>query len=389
VKGAILVVDDELGIRRGCQRVLEPEGYGVQTAASLQEAQQKIQAQSFDLVLLDIMMPDGRGMDLLDPIQEQDPETVIIIITGYATIELAVEAIKGGAYNFIAKPFTPDQLLITVGQGMEKRALSLEARRLQAIEQEAEALAQAQEEMERLSEFKSHFTFIVAHELRSPVGGAQSLLRALTQGKAGDLTPKQQEILQRVETRLDQLMALINDLLDLAASKTMSAEEPLRPISVQQILHESVERMTIDAESKQIKLQHEFPEEEILVQATEHGLARIFNNLLSNAIKYTPAGGEVHVRIVVESPDRVAVTVRDTGIGIPAAALPRLGEEFFRAENARYSAHVGTGLGLSIVRQMVDSFAGSLSIESVEGQGSTFKVIFPKWRPSQNGGNFQ
>ncbi|MGD8857659.1 MAG: response regulator, partial [Chloroflexota bacterium] len=126
----ILVIDDELGIRQGCRRVLAPQGFQVETAASLQEGLAQLRSAQFDLVLLDVMMPDGRGFDLLGPIHEQDPDTIAIIITGYATVELAVEAIKAGAYDFIAKPFTPDVLLHAVNQGLERRRLSLSARRL-------------------------------------------------------------------------------------------------------------------------------------------------------------------------------------------------------------------------------------------------------------------
>ena len=369
MNGRILVVDDELGIRRGCQRALQPVGYVVETAVSLQEGRHKLQASQYDLVLLDVMMPDGQGMDLLEPIHAQDPETVVIIITGFATVELAVAAIKRGAYDFISKPFTAGLLLTKVNQGMEKRQLSLETKRLQTIEQEAAALAQAKEEMERLSEFKSHFTFIVAHELRSPVGGAQSLLRTLTRGLAGDLMEKQREILLRVEARLDELLALIDDLLDLAASKTMTAETPLHPVALQPILQEVVERFAVEAEQKPLTLSYKAPVETVWVQADEAGLVRLFNNLVGNAVKYTPRGGEVWVQV-----EGTAVHICDSGIGIPAAALPRLGEEFFRAENARQSQSVGTGLGLSIVQQLVVSFGGSLAIESVEGKGSTFTI---------------
>lgn len=379
-KGQILVVDDELGIRRGCQRALEPEGYAVETAVSLEEGLEKIRAGAFDLVLMDVMMPDGRGVDLLELIHAQDPEIIVIIITGYATVELAVEAIKRGAYDFISKPFTADLLRMAVSKGMERRRLSLETQRLQTIEAEAEELVRAKEEMERLSEFKSRFTFIVAHELRSPVGGAQSLLRTLTRGLAGDLSDKQREMLQRIEARLDQLQALIDDLLDLAASKTMAVDEPLSPVAPAGILQEMVERFAVEAEQKQIALQVEAPPADLCVLATEEGLGRVFGNLLSNAIKYTPPGGEVRVSAVSANEKAIAIRFTDSGIGIPDAALSRLGEEFFRAENARHSKAVGTGLGLSIVTQLLDSFGGSLDVESVEGKGSTFTVWLPRSR---------
>ena len=139
-KARILVVDDELGIRQGCRRALEPHGCEVETISSFKEALQKIGAGHYDLALIDVMMPDGRGVDLLAPLIKNDPEIVCVIITGYATVELAVEAIKRGAYGFIAKPFTADVLLMTVEQGLEKRRLSIEAKRVQEMERQAAQL---------------------------------------------------------------------------------------------------------------------------------------------------------------------------------------------------------------------------------------------------------
>jgi DNA-binding NtrC family response regulator len=198
-EGNILVIDDELGIRQGCRRALEPQGFTVETAATMQEGLRKFQEDDFDLVLLDVMLPDGRGIELLAPIHEKDPDTVCVIITGYATVELAVEALKQGAYDFISKPFTSDLLLMTVNQGLEKRQLSLEAKRLQAIEEEAKELARAKEEMERLDKFKTAFTLTVAHELRAPVNAVQSFLLSLLKGYIP--ADQQQKILQRAIER--------------------------------------------------------------------------------------------------------------------------------------------------------------------------------------------
>ena len=250
----ILVIDDELGIRRGCQRALDPLGHHVEFATSFQEGQEKIAAQDFDLVLLDVMMPDGRGIDLIPKIQAKDADTVAIIITGYATVELAVEAIRRGAYDFIAKPFTSEVLLVTVNQGLEKRRLSLEAQRLQSIEQEAARLAAAKAEAEKLNQFKTEFTNMVTHELRAPVGGAQSLVRTLLRGLAGELNPQQIDILKRVEGRLEELLDLINDLLDLAASKTVAPQEALTAIAVQPILQQVVDRFEVEAQAKGVRM---------------------------------------------------------------------------------------------------------------------------------------
>lgn len=371
-KGNILVIDDEVGIREGCRRVLEQVGFTVDTAATYKSGLQKIQSAGFDMVLLDIMMPDGRGIDLLHPIHEKDPDTVCVIITGYATVELAVEAIRQGAYDFISKPFTTDMLQLTITQGLEKRRLSLEAQRLQSIEQEAAELTRANEEMERLNAFKSAFMVMVAHELRSPVGGAQSLVRTLSGGLAGELTEKQREILARVELRLDSLLELINDLLTLAASKTAELEKP-GVVAYQPVIKRIVDRLSVDAREKNITLTVSTPENPRNVRATEDGLEKILGNLIGNAIKYTPSGGQVKVE-VNEDGDHVNMRFSDSGMGIPEDALPHIWDEFFRAGNARKSGVTGTGLGLSIVKQYVDHYGGQINAQSVEGKGAVFTL---------------
>ncbi len=372
----ILVVDDELGIREGCRRVLEPQGFRVETAVTLQEGLDQIRSREFDVVLLDVMMPDGRGFDLLAPIYEKDPDTIPIIITGYATIELAVEAIKAGAYDFISKPFSPDLLLIAVNKGLERRQLSLAAKRLAAIEEETAELAHAKNEAERLSEFKTAFTFKVTHELRAPVAGAISLIRPLMRGLAGELNEQQRDILTRIDNRLDILMELVNDLLALAATKTIISEEALEPVALQPIIQEVIDRLSVEADTKKILFTVEGSATTLTVRATKKGLNTIFSNLLSNAIKYTPKAGRIQVRIANHD-GQVLVSVSDTGIGIPVEDLPRIGDEFFRAKNARRSEITGTGLGLSIVKELMNNYGGSIDIDSIEDQGTTISLLFP------------
>ena len=373
---AVLVIDDEEGIREGCRRVLEPQGFQIEMACSLKEGLQKIHSYPFDIVLLDVMLPDGRGIDLLAPMLETDPDIIPIIITGYATFELAVAAIKTGAYDFISKPFTPDLLLFTVNQGLERRQLSLTAKRVKAMEQESAEMAQAKKEAEQLSEFKTAFTFKVAHELRTPVASAISLIRPLMRGLAGDLNEQQQEILSRIDNRLDMLMELVNDLLALAATRTVAIEEALEPITAQPVLQKVIDRLGSEVQAKKITLEIKIPDKAATVMGTVKGLDTILSNLLSNAVKYTPEGGSIAVQ-VTRNHGQTQITVSDTGIGIPAADLERIGEEFFRAQNARRSVIIGTGLGLSIVKELVQTYGGTIEISSQENQGTTVNLLLP------------
>ena len=373
-KGNILVIDDEAGIRQGCGRALRPLGFSVETAESFQDGLQKIQAEAYDLVLLDVMLPDGRGVDLLEPILARDPETVPVIITGYATVELAVDTIKRGAYNFISKPFTVDMLLMTVSQGLEKRRLSLEAKRLQAIERESAEIARARDEAEWINEYKSQFLLLVTHELRSPVCGAQSLVRTLLRGLAGELTPQQSELLSRVEIRLDSLLDLNNDLLTLAAGKSIPADQPMDVVQVQPVVRRVIENCAEEARTKQVMINYPAAGKMLSVWGTENGLDTILRNLIGNAVKYTQPGGRVEVRTHKED-DNVVITIADDGMGIPEDDLPHIWDEFFRAKNAHRSGITGTGLGLSIVKQFVDRFGGQVSATSSLGKGTTFSVL--------------
>jgi signal transduction histidine kinase len=374
--GRILVIDDEQGIREGCRRVLAPEGYQVEAASSLREGTERLAAGSYDLVLLDVMLPDGRGVDLLETIRRRDPDTVVAIITGYATVELAVDAIRQGAYDFLSKPFNGDVLLLTVRQGLERRRLAIDARRGAEAERRASELARDKQEMERLDTFKSAFMLTVAHELRSPVAAAQSLLRTLLRGMAGDLNEQQRHVLSRLEARNAELLDLVNDLLALAASKAYEPEGPLEAVRLAGVLERVIDQARDSANEKGVELIYRGGDAAGEIRATADGLALVFGNLVGNAVKYTPSGGKVSVEVRPEE-GRTRVRVSDTGIGILADDQARLGEEFFRASNAKATGITGTGLGLSIVRHNLDRFGGEMSIQSELGRGTTVTVTFP------------
>lgn len=369
----ILVIDDEEGIRAGCRRALEPEGYVVETAASGQEGLRRFREGNFDLVLIDVVLPDMRGVDLLKPILEKDPDAVCVIITGYATVELAVQAIRSGAYDFLSKPFTADVLRMTVAQGLERRRLSLEAKRLQKIEEEARELARAKEELERLDRFKTTFMWTVAHELRAPLNALQSFLLAILKGY---IPPEEQrEVLERAVQRVQELLDLVDDLLKLAAAKSGKGLEKREPVSLADVLEKVAPLFQKEAEAKGLAWSLEVRARPI-VQADPDQMAQVWSNLISNAVKYTPAGGRV--RVVLEEQDGWAVgTVEDTGIGIAPHDLGRIFEEFYRTPQAKEIAPRGTGLGLPLVKQIVEAHGGSITVESEVGRGSRFVFRLP------------
>jgi signal transduction histidine kinase len=236
--------------------------------------------------------------------------------------------------------------------------------------------ALAHDALKKAAEVRAQFVRVITHELRSPVAGAQTLIRTLTHGLAGELTDQQQDIIDRLGSRFDGLMVLINDLLALAASQTVEMQEPLTAVDLRAILAQVADQMSERVQEKGLEFSIGLPERSLMVCATEKGLTRIFGNLIDNAIKYTPGGGRVTLEVTPQV-DRVSISIADTGIGIPADQLGHIWEEFFRARTAKDSGIVGTGLGLGIVKQQIERFGGTISVRSEEGAGTTFSVYLP------------
>jgi len=371
--GRILVIDDELGLREGCRRALRRHGYEVEVAATGREGLNKVLETNPGLVLLDVMMPDISGIELLQTIHQHNPDIVCIIITGYATVELAVAAMKLGAYDFIAKPFSDDNLVLAVEKGLEKHRLEQEARRLQRVEEEATRLAQEKAMLEELDRVKSAFMRKVAHELRAPIAAIESFMNSILEGYG---SPEVKRLMQeRAAQRARELLDLVDDLLNLSRIKEVKLEAAEQEVSLQQILEQVLGLHGPEAERKEITLEvdcQDCPP----IRADPAHIKQLWTNLISNAIKYTPQGGSVSVHLGTED-GTIVGRVADTGIGIAQEDLPRLFDEFFRTEQAKAFAQYGTGLGLSIVKEIVEEYGGDISVESTLGQGSAFTFRLP------------
>ena len=373
-KGHILVVDDEPGMRMACQRALSSQGYEVDAVASGEEGLDRLHADAYDLVLLDVMMPGMSGMEALRRIRQIDPMLVCVVITGYATVEMAVQAIKEGAYDFITKPFDADTLILAVRQGMEKHRLALQAQRLTQLEAEAKQLARQKADLERLDKVKSAFTLTVTHELRAPVAAIQSYLRLILDGY---IPPDEQRpYLEKAERRAQAQLDLISDLLDLARLQDPDQSAEREPVNLSQVVREIVDSMAARAAEKRIDVGVAIAPDLPLANINPQHARQLWTNLISNAIKYTPEGGHVGITLDREG-DALVGQVSDTGIGIAADELPYLFQEFFRSKAAKAQTQMGTGLGLSIVKRILETYGGTISVQSEPGKGTHFRFTVP------------
>jgi signal transduction histidine kinase len=233
--------------------------------------------------------------------------------------------------------------------------------------------------IQELYEARETFVRIATHELRAPLGASLSLMRNIEQGYAGEVSEQQATILSRVGQRLEGLRILIDDLLALATSREASTIHAfLQPESVRTALEEIIARETPFAENKQVQMDCILDKHPGVVMADDFGLGIIFGNLVNNAIKYTPEGGSVRVEYKIEQSEQVGrVTVKDTGIGIPADELPKIFSEFFRASNAKSSSIIGTGIGLTTVHTLIERYCGDIELTSDENRGTTVTVSLP------------
>lgn len=236
--------------------------------------------------------------------------------------------------------------------------------------------AQTHDALRQTEQARAQFVRTVTHELRAPVGAVQSLLRTLLRGLVGELSVAQIDILQRMEQRLDGLMQLISDLLAMAASSSVDLDTPAVPVLLADVLQRAIDQIRQQADEKRIMLRLDLPDRALKVLATEDGLQRVIDNLVNNAVKYTGEGGHICVQMT-EQTGQAVITIEDSGIGIPAEDLAHLCEPFYRARNAREAGIPGTGLGLTIVKRLVDSFGGTLSIQSAEQKGTALRIVLP------------
>lgn len=376
----ILIIDDEAGIQKACRRVLEPQGFYVESAYSLNEGLQKINSTSFDIILLDVMLPDGQGIEILPSIHARDHDSVCIVMTGYGSIEVAVQAMKAGAYHFLTKPFTSDLLLLTINQGLEKRRLSHDVKRLQIFEQEVSQLwSLAKGELDGFDQLNKDFIgpaafrLTIAHEFRAPITALLSFLILL---RKGYVPPDQQDkIIDNAIERGQDLLDLVDDLMNLTTAK-----EELSPAN-QKLHHlaEDIEKVvpTLKAQAQEKGLQFSMEIKNRPLVATNPMLMdQLWTNLISNAIKYTLPGGMV--TIVLKEQDGWAIgSIEDTGIGLSPQELELIFHEFYRAPRAKEMERHGSGLGLSFVKRIIEGYQGTLDVTSEVGKGSRFIFKLP------------
>jgi len=358
---SVVVIDDEESMRDSCRMILEKDGFQTETAENGEKGLDKIKEMKPDIALVDLKMPGIGGLDVLEKINEISPHTIPIVITGYATVESAVEAMKKGAYDFLPKPFTPEQLRVIIKRGLEKIKLS----------REAESLRNEKKLIEE------NFITMVSHQLRSPLVAIAQYFEVMLSGSVGEMSKQQREMLSKAKDRVENLLNLINDWLDAARIDKGQLVEKFKPVSLHELFKKQIEFMQPLAEKNKINLEIKSPAGDTTIMGDKETLEQAFSNLISNAIKYNKPSGSVSISFR-ENNDNIITDIKDTGVGIEKKHIPQLFNQFFRVSRNESKKGKGSGLGLSISKKIIDAHSGTIDVSSNPGEGSTFSVSLPK-----------
>jgi two-component system, sensor histidine kinase and response regulator len=314
----------------------------------------------FDLLLVDLKLPGISGLDILEQLRAQGRGILAIMITAYATFETAVQATKLGAYDFLPKPFSPEELRYAVRKATDQLIISREARRL----------------AEEKRQVRFNFISVLSHELKAPINAIEGYLKILQADEPAERLP----MIERSLVRLDGMRKLIFDLLDLTRIESGQKQRQLAPVDVRAAAKTTIETFMPEASPRGIGITLRAPEPVEMV-ADPGELEIILNNLLSNAVKYNKDGGSVTVAL--ERKDGVVrIQVADTGIGMTPEESAKLFTEFMRIKNEETYRILGSGLGLSTVRKLAQLYGGDASVKSEKGTGSLFTVTLQDADPA-------
>lgn len=359
---SIFVIDDDRIIRESCLKILQKAKFEIEVYEDGEKGLQRLKEHQPDLLIVDLKMPKVCGMEVINDVQKIDPNIVIIVITGYATVGTAVEAMKAGAYDFLPKPFTPDELRLIVHRGLERRQLM----------QQAEFLKAEKKRMEH------RCISFVSHQLKAPLAAVQQYLETLKYlGNSQTAQACMSGWIDRSLHRIREMESLVGDWLTISKIESGHFIESITSVALPRLIAEIIENFQSDANKRDIRIVSRLPENLSPVNSCIKCLQVIFSNVISNAIKYNIPNGSVEIS-ADETESSIFIYVRDTGIGIPEDQLPLIFQEFHRVQDPSTKSIPGTGLGLPICQKIIKELGGDIQLTSEYNNGTTVEIRLEK-----------
>lgn len=374
----ILVVDSQPDMRDVLADVLEDEGYRVTTVENGYEALERVKAISFNIVIVDIKMPGLNGMELIRKLREADSKLTIIIMTGYSSLEIAVEAVRAGVYDYITKPFQAEEMLLAIKRAVKEQEIFTENKKL--LEELEEAKRNLKESQERLyrSEKSANIGRLaagVSHELKNLLGIINVVAHCLKK-KVDKDDEKAAKYLRTIEKEVNHSNQLILNLLSLSRP----GEDGPVLTDINELVKETLSLVEHQLSLQNVKVMAECDSSLPQLPVEVNQMKQVFTNIIFNAQEAMPMGGELHIATSFkEAPlgsngfPTVEIKFEDTGYGIPEKNLKRIFDPFFSTSDKEGKS----GLGLPISRDIVKRHDGDIEVRSQLSAGTTFLIKLP------------
>ncbi len=352
-KVKLLIVDDEDIVLKSSLRILKNQDYDISTASSGEEGLERANQQKFDIVITDLKMPGLSGMDILKTLRDEQPDVTVIIFTGYATVETARDALKMGAFDYIPKPFTPDELRDVIKNAISSRESSSDSKMLDLMA-------------------------IVSHELKSPISVVHTTADTLYKGYFGKLDAGQQKTVETILRNCQYLEDIIRNYIDLSKMEIDDLESFKEKIK----LVEDVIQPVLDIPENHSNMKNMPLAVNLAVKPEINGdpnlLKIVVTNLVNNAIKYGKAGTEIKIGLT-EQGGQYVFSVFNEGVGMSKDEIEnKLFKKFSRLKQKGTEGIKGSGLGLYICKKIVEKHNGKIWVESETGQWVRFNIAIPK-----------
>ncbi len=374
-KPNILVIEDEPEVRESYVDMFQFLGYDIDVAENGMSGLEKLKKKEYQIVFTDLNMPVMDGLQTLRLIKKNYPETEVIVITGFATIENAIKAMKQGAFDYITKPVSFEHVRIVLNRCIQ----TINARR------ENQKLKDLNAKLRELNEIKNKFINITNHELRTPLAVLKGYFDLMEMDIESGNLDSVKDYLGVIKSTINEMTEMVENMHDLTLLTNYAGHLKKTNVRINNLVLRVFKKMKTLFDLRKIQFAYKLEPDDPEVYIDEHKMEKALTELVQNALKFTPEGGKVAIRVKYDkSKNYVYLSVADTGIGIPHDKINLIFEPFYEVQNElhHFTSKTdfmggGIGVGLSMAREIVEAHSAELTVESAPGKGSIFTIIIP------------